>query len=182
VLNNEHTLHLCKRHPCTWPVWRLTEWGERVAAWRDLRGLLYSHSGTVCVCVLIQLYWVVTEFQPSVIILKRVALEYSETVQQCVCWGAACTLQTPHSQLGDLQSGASRKAISLNSLNWNQWHWCCSQSSFTELQCARVFISNLDKSSEVARAVMFWFGAWNEVFVRRTFVTVLRRLRLLIPC
>jgi hypothetical protein len=41
-----------KRHPCTSTVWRqLTDWREQVTTWRDLRGLLYSHSDTVCLLI-----------------------------------------------------------------------------------------------------------------------------------
>jgi hypothetical protein len=61
---------LVKRRPCTSTVWRqLTDWRERVAAWRDLRGLLYSHSSVVC--LLIQLKR--TKMQPSMYILTRAA-------------------------------------------------------------------------------------------------------------
>jgi hypothetical protein len=66
VFDNEHSLHLWKRHPCTSTVWRqLTDWREQVTTWRDLRGLLYSHSDTVR--VLIQSSC--TELQPSNILI-----------------------------------------------------------------------------------------------------------------
>jgi hypothetical protein len=48
VFDNEHSLHLWKRHPCTSTVERqLTDWREQVTTWRDLSGLLYSHSDIV---------------------------------------------------------------------------------------------------------------------------------------
>jgi hypothetical protein len=52
VLDNVDALQLRRvLHKLTATLERhLTDWGERVAALRDLRGLLYSHSGTVCVC------------------------------------------------------------------------------------------------------------------------------------
>jgi hypothetical protein len=57
---------LIKRHRCTSTVWRqLTDWREQVTTWRDLRGLLYSHSDTVC--LLIQSNYI--ELQPSINIL-----------------------------------------------------------------------------------------------------------------
>jgi hypothetical protein len=60
VFDNEHSLHLWKRHPCTSTVERqLTEWREQFIIWRDLRGLLYSHSDIVCKNP-IQLYWIST--------------------------------------------------------------------------------------------------------------------------
>jgi hypothetical protein len=63
VFDNEHSLHLWKRHPCTSTVWRqLTVWRKQVTKWRDLRGLLYSHSDIVC--LLIQSNC--TELQPSI--------------------------------------------------------------------------------------------------------------------
>jgi hypothetical protein len=56
--DNKHALHLCKRHPCTLTFERQpTDWREQVTTWRDLRGLLYSHSD-VCVFIkLAGLYW-----------------------------------------------------------------------------------------------------------------------------
>jgi hypothetical protein len=66
VFNNEHSLHLWKRHPCISTVERqLINWHEQVATWRDLRGPLYSHSGIVC--LLIQSNCI--ELQPSINIL-----------------------------------------------------------------------------------------------------------------
>jgi hypothetical protein len=48
VFENEHLLHLWKRHPWTLTVWQqLTDWREQVATWRGLRRLLYSHSDIV---------------------------------------------------------------------------------------------------------------------------------------
>jgi hypothetical protein len=70
VFDNEHSLRLCKIHTCTSTVWRqITDWCEQVTTWRDLRGLLYSHSDTVC--LLIQLNY--TELQPLINILIWVA-------------------------------------------------------------------------------------------------------------
>jgi hypothetical protein len=66
VFNNEHSLHLWKRHPCTSTIERqLTDWSEQVTTWRDLRALLYSHSDIVC--LLIQTNCI--ELQPSINIL-----------------------------------------------------------------------------------------------------------------
>jgi hypothetical protein len=63
VFDSEHMLHLCKGHPCTLTVWRqLTDWHEEVTTWRDLRGVLHSHSNIVC--LLIQLNYI--EFQPLI--------------------------------------------------------------------------------------------------------------------
>jgi hypothetical protein len=48
VFDNEHSLHLRKRHCCTTTVSiQLTDWREQVTTWRDLCGLLYSHSDIV---------------------------------------------------------------------------------------------------------------------------------------
>jgi hypothetical protein len=50
VFDNEHSLCMWKRHPST--VWRQrTDWREQVTTWRDLRGLLYSHSDIVCLLI-----------------------------------------------------------------------------------------------------------------------------------
>jgi hypothetical protein len=52
VFDNDHSLHLWKRHPCTSNIWRqLTDWREQVTTWSDLRGLLYSHSDIVCLLI-----------------------------------------------------------------------------------------------------------------------------------
>jgi hypothetical protein len=57
VFDNEHSLHLWKRHPCTSTGERqLTDWREQVTTWR---GLLCSHSGIVCINP-IELYWIAT--------------------------------------------------------------------------------------------------------------------------
>jgi hypothetical protein len=78
VFHNEHTLHLWKKHPCTWTVERkLTDWGEQVTTWRGLRGLLYSHSNNVC--LLIQSNCI--EMQPSVNILLWVAWLFDHSVR-----------------------------------------------------------------------------------------------------
>jgi hypothetical protein len=70
VFDNEHSLHLWKRHPCTSTVERqLTGWHEQVTTWRDLRGLLYSHSDIVCLSIQSNCI----ELQPSVNILIWVA-------------------------------------------------------------------------------------------------------------
>jgi hypothetical protein len=88
VFNNEHSLHLWKRHPCTSTVERqLTDWREQVTTWRDLRGLLYSHSDIVC--LLIQSNC--TDLQPSINILKWVAWLFDhpvllKTLIMFLCW------------------------------------------------------------------------------------------------
>jgi hypothetical protein len=70
VFDNEHSLHLRIGHPCTSTVERqLTDWRGQVTTWRDLRGLLYSHSDIVC--LLIQSNC--TELQSSINILMWVA-------------------------------------------------------------------------------------------------------------
>jgi hypothetical protein len=52
VFDNEHSLHLWERHPCTSTVERqLTDWREQVTTWRDLRGFLYNHSDIVCLLI-----------------------------------------------------------------------------------------------------------------------------------
>jgi hypothetical protein len=77
VFDNEHSLHLLKRHPSTSTVSRqLTDWCEQVTTWRDLRGLLYSHSDIVC--LLIQSNCI--ELQPSINILIWVALLFDQPV------------------------------------------------------------------------------------------------------
>jgi hypothetical protein len=77
VFDNEHSLHLWKRHPCTSTVWRqLTDWREEVATWRDLRGLLYSHSDILC--LLTQSNCI--ELQPSINILIWVAWLFDHPV------------------------------------------------------------------------------------------------------
>lgn len=44
MLNNEHLLHLWKRHICNSAVGRqLADWHEQVRTWCGLCGLLYSH-------------------------------------------------------------------------------------------------------------------------------------------
>jgi hypothetical protein len=59
VLDNEHSLHFWKRHPCTSTVWRqLTGWREQVTTWRDLGGLLCSLSDMFFNPI--QLYWIGT--------------------------------------------------------------------------------------------------------------------------
>jgi hypothetical protein len=70
MFDNEHSLHLWKRHPCTSTVWRqLTDWCEQVTTWRDLRGLLYSQSDTVCLLI----HSNCIELKPSINILIWVA-------------------------------------------------------------------------------------------------------------
>jgi hypothetical protein len=65
VFDNEHSLRLWKRHPCTSTVKRqVMDWREQVT-WRDLRGLLYSHSDILF--LLIQSNFI--ELQPSINIL-----------------------------------------------------------------------------------------------------------------
>jgi hypothetical protein len=51
---------------------QLTDWREQVTIWRDLRGLLYSHSDIVC--ILIQSNCI--ELQPSINVLIWVAWIY----------------------------------------------------------------------------------------------------------
>jgi hypothetical protein len=81
VFDNEHSLHLWKRHPCTSIVLRqLTDWREQVTTWRDLRGLLYSHSNIVC--LLIQSNCI--ELQPSINILIWVAWLFDHPVYYSV--------------------------------------------------------------------------------------------------
>jgi hypothetical protein len=66
VFDNEYSLYQWKRHPCTSTVERqLTDWREKVTTWRDLHGLLHSHSDIVC--LLIQSNCI--ELQPSINIL-----------------------------------------------------------------------------------------------------------------
>jgi hypothetical protein len=63
VFDNERSLHLWKIHPCTSTVERqLTDWREQVTTWRDLRGLLYSHSDILCLLILPNY----AELQPSI--------------------------------------------------------------------------------------------------------------------
>jgi hypothetical protein len=77
VFDNEHSLHLWKRRPCTSTVWRqLTDWREQFTTWCDLRGLLYSHSDIVC--LLIQSKFI--ELQPSICILIWVAWLFDHPV------------------------------------------------------------------------------------------------------
>jgi hypothetical protein len=77
VFDNEHSLYLWKRHPCTLTVWRrLTDWREQVTTWRGLRGFLYSHS--YIVCLLIQTNCI--ELQQSICILIWVAWLFDHSV------------------------------------------------------------------------------------------------------
>jgi hypothetical protein len=70
VFDNEHSLHLWKRHSCTSTVSRqLTDWRGQVTTWRDLRRLFYSESDIVC--FLIQTNFI--ELQPTINILIWVA-------------------------------------------------------------------------------------------------------------
>jgi hypothetical protein len=81
VFNNEHSLHLWKRHPCISTVWRqLTDWREQVTTWRDLRGLLYSHSDIVC--LLMQSNCI--ELQQSINILIWVAWHFDHCVYSAI--------------------------------------------------------------------------------------------------
>jgi hypothetical protein len=78
VFDNEHSLHLWKRHPCTSNAWRqLLDWREQVTTWRDVGGLLYRHNNIVC--SLIQSNCI--ELQPSITILIWVAW----LLDQAVC-------------------------------------------------------------------------------------------------
>jgi hypothetical protein len=91
VFDNEHSLYLWKRHPCTSTVERqLTDWHKQVTAWRDLHGLLCSHSDTVC--LLIQSNCI--ELQPSINILMRVAWLFYHSVQSI-----SKKILCPHHQL-----------------------------------------------------------------------------------
>jgi hypothetical protein len=75
--DSEHSLHLWNRHPCTSTVWRqLTDWRKLVTTWRDLLGLLYSYSDTMC--LLIQSNCI--ELQPSINILICVAWLFDHSV------------------------------------------------------------------------------------------------------
>jgi hypothetical protein len=77
VLANEHSLNLWKRHPCTSTVWRqLTDWCEQVTTWRDMRGLLKSHSDIVCLSIQSNCI----ELQPPINILIWVAWFFSHPV------------------------------------------------------------------------------------------------------
>jgi hypothetical protein len=70
VFDNEHSLHLWKRHLCTSTAWiQLTDWRVQVTTWRDLRGLLYSHSDIACLLI----HSNCIELQPSINILIWVA-------------------------------------------------------------------------------------------------------------
>jgi hypothetical protein len=83
VFDNEHSLHLWRRCPCTSTIWRqLTDWCEQVT-WRDLRGFLYSHSDIVS--LLIQSNCI--NLQPSINILIRVAwlLDHPVFIQNQNC-------------------------------------------------------------------------------------------------
>jgi hypothetical protein len=78
VFDNEHSLHLWERHPCISTIWRqLTDWSEQVTTWRDLRGLLCSHSDIVC--LLIQSNCI--ESQPSTNILIWIAWLFDHPVE-----------------------------------------------------------------------------------------------------
>jgi hypothetical protein len=77
VFDNEHSLHLWKRHACTSAVWRqMTDWREQVTTWRHLRGLLYSHSDIVRLLIKSNCI----ELQPSVNILIWVAWLFDHSV------------------------------------------------------------------------------------------------------
>jgi hypothetical protein len=82
VFDNEHSLHLWKRHPCTSTAEReLMDWREQVT-WRDLRGLLYSHRDIVC--LLIQSNCI--ELQSSINILIWVAWHFYYLYYFCWCY------------------------------------------------------------------------------------------------
>jgi hypothetical protein len=77
VFDNDDSLHLWKRHPCTSTVWRkLTDWHEQFTTWRDLRGPLYSHSDIVSLLTQSNC----TKFQPSTNILIWVAWLFNRPV------------------------------------------------------------------------------------------------------
>jgi hypothetical protein len=62
VFDNEHSLHLWKRHPCTSAVEiQLTDCHEQVTTWRNLRRLLYSCSSIVRLLIQSNCF----ELQPS---------------------------------------------------------------------------------------------------------------------
>jgi hypothetical protein len=70
VRRRSHVAFFWKWHLCTSTLERqLTDWRERVAAWRDLRGLLCRRSGIVCLLIPSNC----TELESSINILIRVA-------------------------------------------------------------------------------------------------------------
>jgi hypothetical protein len=78
MFNNEQSLHLWERHPCTSTVWRqLKDWHEQVTTWCDLHGLLYSHRDIVF--LLIQSNCI--ELQPLINILIWAAWLFDHLVQ-----------------------------------------------------------------------------------------------------
>jgi hypothetical protein len=115
VFDNEHSLHLWKRHRCTSTVERqLTDWRERVTTWRDLRGLLYGHSDI--------LIWVEWLFYHPVLELLLHVLEFTVSgigpvggfsvhygkFCAAVSWNGAWSLPCSYFTILNLQS-------------W--WHW-----------------------------------------------------------
>jgi hypothetical protein len=82
AFDNEHSLRLWKRHPCTSTDWRqLTDWREQVTAWCDLLGLLYSHSDIVLSLIQSDC----TELQPSINILTLVTWLFDHHVEDILC-------------------------------------------------------------------------------------------------
>jgi hypothetical protein len=92
VFNNEESLHLWKRHPCTLTVWQqLMDWHKQLTTWRDLCGLL---SQQYCVFINpIKLYWIATvskyfimvcmTFQSPCIIYAPVLIANKQTHCKC---------------------------------------------------------------------------------------------------
>jgi hypothetical protein len=70
LFDDEASLHLWKRHPWLWTVWRkLTDWREQVATWRDKLGPLYSHGDAVCLLIQLNCF----AFQTKIYILTVIA-------------------------------------------------------------------------------------------------------------
>jgi hypothetical protein len=77
VFDNGHCCTCEKDILCISTVERqLTDWCKQVITWRDLRGLLYSHSYIVCVLILSNSI----ELQPSISILAWVAWLFDHSV------------------------------------------------------------------------------------------------------
>jgi hypothetical protein len=124
VFDNEHSLHLWKRHSCTSTFRRnLMDWREQVTTWRDLRGFLYSHSDTVC--LLIQ--WNCTELQSSINTLTRVAWLFDHRVGHLQCPAIVCKWiwgyfrVRPFSHWGDATAIQSRKKSLCSRLLEEPW-------------------------------------------------------------
>jgi hypothetical protein len=107
VFDNEHSLHLWKRHPCTSTVEKqLTDWREQVTTWRDLCGLFYSHSDIVC--LLIQLNC--TELQPWIDILIWIAWLFDYPVPEIL----NSTCATAHCVIDEAWTESIQRKVHLN--------------------------------------------------------------------